>query len=41
VKNFQVLAMLKTTPLDCEQKQPESEEARPVVSGERAVKSGG
>ena len=41
VKNFQVPAMLKTTPLDCEQKQPESEEARPVVSGERAVKSGG
>jgi hypothetical protein len=23
--------MLKTTPLDCEKKQPESEEARPVA----------
>jgi hypothetical protein len=33
--------MLKTTPLDCEKKQPVSEEARPVASGERAVKSGG
>jgi len=41
VKNFRVPAMLKTTPLDCEQTQPESEEARPVASGERAVKSGG
>jgi len=33
--------MLKTTPLDCEKKQPMSEEARPVVLGERAAKSGG
>jgi len=33
--------MLKTTPLDCEKKQPVSEEARPVAPGERAAKSGG
>jgi hypothetical protein len=33
--------MLKTTPLTCEQKQPESEEARPVAWGERTAKSGG
>jgi len=41
VKNFQRPAMLKTAPLDCEKKQPMSEEARPVASGERAVKNGG
>jgi hypothetical protein len=41
VKTFQALAMLKTTPLGCERKQPESEEARPVASGERTDKSGG
>ena len=41
VKNFQEPAMLKTTPLDCERKQLEREEARPVVLGERTVKSGG
>jgi hypothetical protein len=41
VKNFRRPAMLKTTPLDCEKRQLESEEARPVASGERAVKSGG
>jgi hypothetical protein len=41
VKNFQSPAMLKTTPLNCEKKQPLSEEARPVASGERTAKSGG
>jgi hypothetical protein len=41
VKTFQRLAMLKTTPLDCEKKQSMSEEARPVAAGERTVKSGG
>jgi len=41
VKNFQRTAMLKTAPPGCEKKQPMSEEARPVASGERAVKSGG
>jgi hypothetical protein len=41
VKNFRALAMLKTTPPGCEKKQLESEEARPVASGERAVKNGG
>jgi len=41
VKNFRALAMLKTTPLGCESMQPESEEARPVAWGERAVKSSG
>jgi len=41
VKNFRASAMLKTTPPGCEKKQPVSEEARPVVSGERAVKSSG
>jgi len=41
VKNFQRTAMLKTAPLDCEKKQSMSEEARPVVLGERTVKNGG
>jgi len=41
VKNFRRLAMLKTTPLDCEKKQPMSEEARPVALGERTARSGG
>ena len=41
VKNFQKLATLKTASLDCERKQPESEEARPVTPGERAARSGG
>jgi len=41
VKNFRASAMLKTTPLGCEKKQLESEEARPVAWGERAVKSSG
>jgi len=41
VKNFRRTAMLKTAPPGCEKKQPESEEARPVASGKRAVKSGG
>jgi hypothetical protein len=41
VKNFRASAMLKTTPPGCEKKQLVSEEARPVVSGERAVKSSG
>jgi len=41
VKNFRRPAMLKTTPLGCEKKQPLSEEARPVASGERTAKSGG
>ena len=40
-KNFRRPAVLKTIPLDCEKKQPMSEEARPVASGERAAKSGG
>jgi hypothetical protein len=41
VKTFRALAMLKTTPPGCKKKQPVSEEARPVASGERAVKSSG
>jgi len=41
VKNFRRPAILKTIPLDCEKKQSMSEEARPVVSGERAAKSSG
>jgi len=41
VKNFRRPAILKTIPLDCEKKQPMSEEARPVAPGERAAKSGG
>jgi hypothetical protein len=41
MKNFRKSAMLKTTPLDCEKRQLESEEARPVVKGERTVKRGG
>ena len=40
-ENFRRLAMLKTTPLNCEKKQSMSEEARPVALGERTVKSGG
>ncbi len=41
VKNFQALAMLKRHRRDVIEMQPESEEARPVAWGERAVKSGG
>jgi hypothetical protein len=41
VKTFRASAMLKTAPPGCEKKQPVSEEARPVASGERAVKNSG
>ncbi len=41
VKNFQKAAMLKRRRWTVSQRQPESEEARPVTPGERAVKSGG
>jgi hypothetical protein len=41
MKTFRAPAMLKTMSLDCEQRQPEREEARPVALGERAAKSGG
>ena len=37
-KNFRASAMLQTTPLACERKQPESEEARPVTRANAPAK---
>ena len=39
VKTFQGPAMLKTTPLGCEKKRPESEEARPVILANASSKT--
>jgi hypothetical protein len=39
VKTFQGPAMLKTTPLGCERKRPESEEARPVALANASSKA--